>query len=98
MVWENPRQDSGNAGVFGRRIAANGTPLGAEIDLSDFTNGNQSAPDEAIDASGEVAFVWQHPDADGSGIFGNCLRDDNCLVPTVFVGGFESGDACSLEC
>lgn len=94
VAWESRDQDAGGAGVFGRRIGADGVPLGDEIGLSDITLGNQSEPAVAFDGSGEMALVWQNPDSDGPGIFGNCLRKDGCPITQIpiFGNGFESGD------
>lgn len=89
----------GNVGsglnLWGRRFAADGTPLGDEFPLpGTFVNGDQRIPRVAVDAAGRFTVVWQDDLADGAGTAialrrydaaGNALGPDR-LVNTVTAG------------
>lgn len=96
-VWESNGQDGGGSGIFGRRVSSTGIAKGDEMRINMTTAGNQGEPDIEFGGSAGPAVAWQSPDSDGTGIFGNCLQDDDCTVmtETVFLDGFESGDVAA---
>lgn len=47
VVWQSTGQDGSNYGVFGRRVTANGIPLGGEFQVNFYTTGSQFAPSVA---------------------------------------------------
>jgi hypothetical protein len=80
VVWQSGYygyQDGSYTGVFGRRFASTGTPLGPEFQVNVFTTGNQFAPAIAAAPGGGFVVVWTSEsyygvDQDGSrsGVFG----------------------------
>jgi hypothetical protein len=73
VVWSgSPGKDGSGQGVFGRRYASTGSPLGGEFQVNTYTTGYQNVPAVAVAPAGEFAVVWQSigQDGAGSGIFG----------------------------
>lgn len=64
IVWQGP--DGDGLGIFGRRFAADGTPLGQEFAVNTTTAGNQEAANVAIDASGRFAISYTSTSSNGS--------------------------------
>jgi hypothetical protein len=69
-------QDGSASGVFLRRVAASGTPLGTDVQVNTFTRGPQRRPRVAADAAGDFVVVWMSgqyfgatQDGDGTGVF-----------------------------
>jgi len=69
-------QDGSVSGVFLRRVAASGTPLGTDMQVNTFTRGPQGSPRVAADPAGNFIVVWQSgqlfgagQDGDGTGVF-----------------------------
>jgi hypothetical protein len=58
VVWASYLQDGYGWGVFGRRFAASGDPLGAEIRVNTYTTGEQQRPSVAMDVAGNFVVVW----------------------------------------
>jgi hypothetical protein len=52
-------EDAATAGVFARRFAANGSPLGDEFQVNTYTTGQQTLPDVGIQPGGGFVVVWQ---------------------------------------
>ena len=67
VVWQSEGQDGDGSGVFFRRFAANGTPLGAETQANSTMAGDQRAPRVAHDAAGNFVVVWESLGQDGDG-------------------------------
>ncbi len=68
LAWQSYGQDGSGLGIFARRFNAAGDPLDDEAFLvTNTTDGNQSQPDVAVDASGNFIIVWQSADLNGSG-------------------------------
>lgn len=63
ITWQGP--DGNGSGVFARRYAADGSPLGAEFAVNTSTAGEQTAPNVAFDASGRFAISYTSTAADG---------------------------------
>lgn len=59
VVWESNGQDGDYLGVFGRRLAADGLPLGPEQQVSTYVFGRQASPAVAAAASGAFMVVWE---------------------------------------
>ncbi|MEM7482836.1 MAG: hypothetical protein AAF481_16810 [Acidobacteriota bacterium] len=72
LVWESFGQDGSGEGIFLRRFAADGTPLGDEVQVNTETVGDQVDPDIAALAGGGFVVVWDSELQDGSlrGIYG----------------------------
>ena len=63
-VWnDHSGQDGSQGGVFGQRLAKDGSKLGEEFQVNTTTEGSQGAPDVCRAAGGFVA-VWSSPEDD----------------------------------
>ncbi len=66
VSWNSDGQDGGSYGIFARRFASDGSPLGVELQVNAYTIGAQRGASVAYAAEGFVA-VWHSQDQDGSG-------------------------------
>ena len=64
--------DGDYSGLFGRRFASNGAPLGGEFQINTYTPYRQRSGDVAVEADGDFVVVWQSFQDGGyyDGIFG----------------------------
>src|SRR6185295_2885408 len=84
VLWQSYDQDGDGMGIFGQRYAGDGTRLGDEFQVNEFTTGSQVTPAVAVDGAGNFVVVWQSDDygeggaQDGSygGIFGRRYAND----------------------
>ena len=67
VAWQG--EDADDEGIFARIFDENGSPVTAEFQVNTVTNGEQKAPEVAIDNNGNFVIVWQGEDADKEGIF-----------------------------
>lgn len=76
VVWESRFQDGSDYGVFLRSFKADGTPDSGDIQVNQFTTGNQQVPAIAALDERDVVVVWQSNGQDGSsnGVFGRRYR------------------------
>jgi hypothetical protein len=58
VVWTSEGQDGSGLGIFGRRYAATGTPLGGEFRVNTYTTSNQGFPSVASDSAGNFVVAW----------------------------------------
>ena len=70
VVWDSLGQDGDGHGLFGRRFDGQGVAQGDEFPVNAVTAGDQLFADVAMNANGDFVVVWESPDADGIGIFG----------------------------
>ena len=98
VIWINGGVDGSGVGVFGRRFAGSGAPLGPEFRVNTYTTYHQSYPDVASDASGNFVVVWSSPqDGNGYGIYGQRFASSGAplgpefRVNTYWVG-YQGGD------
>lgn len=83
VTWQTAFQDGDGYGVYARRFGADGSAHGDEFPVNTSNTGHQGVPSIAMDPDdGSAVIVWQGPDADGLGIFGQ--RYDAAGMP---VGG-----------
>lgn len=68
VAWDSVGQDGDGHGVFGRRFAADGTPLAGEFPINTNTAGDQLFPELAADANGNFIAVWESEGVTGRGI------------------------------
>jgi hypothetical protein len=69
VVWESDLQDGDNEGVYFRRFAADGSPLGNETQVNVTTLDRQGEPDIATLPSGGFVVTWASNDGDNLGVF-----------------------------
>ena len=96
VVWQSgyySNQDGSYSGIFGRRFASSGTPLGPEFQVNTFTTGDQRTPALSLVPGGGFVVVWESgsyydTDQDGSsvGIIGR--RFDSSGAP--LAGEFQA--------
>lgn len=94
VVWTSDRNDGFDAGIFGRRFASEGSPLGAEFQVNTFTPHDQLRPSVSVDASGKFVVLWQGAYRDGSGdaVMGRRFGSDGTPLGGEFlVNGFSTG-------
>ena len=66
VTWESTGQDGSLEGIFGRLVAASGTPSGDEFQLNQFAQYSQTFP-TVVALPGGFQALWQSPSKDGSG-------------------------------
>jgi hypothetical protein len=78
VVWHSSLAHDGSSyGVFARRYASSGAAIGDEFQVNTFTDGIQSYPSVAMDASGRFVMVWQsYQDGNAFGIFAQLFNAD----------------------
>jgi phosphoheptose isomerase len=75
VAWESNGQDGDGNGVFARRFASSGAPLGAETQINTYATGEQAAASLAVDAGGDFVVAWHsYQDGAGSGVFARHFR------------------------
>ena len=74
VVWTSRDQDGSGYGIYGRRYAANGIPLGGEFQINTETQFYQQFPAVGMDAKGDFVVVWasysQDSSSDDHGVYG----------------------------
>jgi hypothetical protein len=66
ITWSSQEQDGSGWGVFARRFAADGTPLGNEFRVNTTTTNDQQHSAVAVDAKGNFVITWTDSGRDGS--------------------------------
>jgi S-layer family protein len=59
ITWTSSSQDGSGSGVYGRRYAENGAPIGGEFVVPTVTTGNQSDASIASGLAGSSVIVWE---------------------------------------
>ncbi len=67
VAWQSHGQDGGGWGVFARRYAPDGSPVGPEFQVNSYTTNDQYEPSVAMAADGRFLIAWQSSGQDGSG-------------------------------
>ena len=60
--------DGSGSGVFGQFFTGDGSKVGAELQINEFTLGTQGLPALAANTNGDVVAVWESVGQDGSGV------------------------------
>jgi RHS repeat-associated protein len=70
VAWQDSTNDGDGSGIFARRVAVDGTPVGDDVQINVTTTGDQTAVRLAA-VPGGVAAVWvsDGQDGDGLGVF-----------------------------
>ncbi|MBN1417757.1 MAG: hypothetical protein JXP34_03220 [Planctomycetes bacterium] len=61
IVWQSDGRDGSLLGIFGRRFARTGEPVGETFRANTTTSGSQRRPRIAMGAAGEFAIAWAGP-------------------------------------
>jgi hypothetical protein len=67
VVWQSDGEDGSGGGIYGRRMLADGTPVGEPFQVTTTTAGEQQNPDVAVAANGDFVVVWQGAGTGGTG-------------------------------
>ena len=89
ITWEssggiNP-QDGQGSGIFAQRYNSDGSPLGSEFQVNTVTTSSQEFPEIAMDGSGNFTIVWDGPDGNGDGVFGQRFDNNGNPVGSEFM-------------
>ncbi|MEW6536397.1 MAG: hypothetical protein AB1454_12365 [Candidatus Auribacterota bacterium] len=85
VTWESKYQDGNLYGIFARKYASDGSPIGNEFQVNTYTTSDQLLPQIASDGTSYL-IVWQSTDQDGSaeGIFAQLIGSDGNLSGAEF--------------
>ena len=95
VVWNSFGTDGSGEGVFGRRFASDGSPVGGDFQINRYTTNSQHQPWVATESDGDFVVVWQSSLQDGSmlGVFGQRLTSSGVALGAEFhVNTYTSGD------
>ncbi|HEX3152720.1 MAG TPA: hypothetical protein VHR66_31900, partial [Gemmataceae bacterium] len=68
VAYQSAGQDHvGDLGIYARQMSFAGVPLVGEFKINTIVNGDQAAPDVAMDPSGNFSIVWDSANVDSSG-------------------------------
>ncbi len=87
VVWSSRSdQDGDRPGVFGRRFASTGSPVGGEFQVNTYTTDNQFAAGIAMDADGDFVVIWNSYYQDGNkrGVFSQRFGSNGSPVGSEF--------------
>jgi hypothetical protein len=85
VVWYSDGQDGDGQGVFGRRFASAGAPLGPELQINTFTTGNQQYPRVAVAPDGGFVVAWNSAqDGDYYGVFARRFESSGAALAAEF--------------
>jgi hypothetical protein len=92
VVWMSRDQDGSDYGIFGRRFASSGTPLGSEFRVNTYTTGYQLFPSLSADPSGNFVVAWNGNDGEQGGIFAQRYAGSGApLGPEFLVNTYTTG-------
>jgi len=76
VVWEShgSNVDTSGSSIQGQLYAADGSPLGSEIQINSYTTSDQWHPAVAMDAGGNFVVVWQSVGSEASDETGNSVQ------------------------
>ncbi len=88
VAWVSANQDGDKKGVFGQRFDADGNPDGSEVQINDYTAGDQKEVTVTELQDGSVVVAWESVGQDGSskGVFAHQFSADSTDSHT-FTGG-----------
>ena len=76
VVWNSDEQDGYLYGIFGQRYDSAGVPQGSEFRVNSYTTFGQLKPSVARAVEGGFVVVWDSPDGDMGGVFGQRFDND----------------------
>ncbi len=100
VVWQTldlpmpPGSPAGDS-LQGQRFAADGSLVGAELQLSTYTSDDQNYPVVALDADGDAVVVWQSRGSGSTDVDGTSIQ--RTPAASIFADGFESGDLSAWD-
>ncbi len=92
IAWSG-QGDGDTRGIFARRFAADGRPLGAEWRVNEYVRGDQERPQLATGIDDTVAMSWTSPDDQGVGVFARAFYSNGIPASGEFqVNQVQGGD------
>jgi Ca2+-binding RTX toxin-like protein len=100
ISWLSRGQDpGGSAGIYAQRYSPDGNPQGDEFRVNLSTALDQINPVVAMDASGNFVVVWESPDADQLGVYGQRFLTNGPVTLnglTLKIDGTANADTISV--
>ncbi|WP_166832001.1 Ig-like domain-containing protein, partial [Thalassoroseus pseudoceratinae] len=94
VVWQDWHQTGSGLDVYAQRFAADGTPLGSEFQVNNYTIGNQWRPSVAMAPNGNFVVLWDDGrsdvyqengrDGSGSAVYGQLFAADGSRISNEF--------------
>ncbi len=94
VVWDDYGRDGSYYGIFGRRFASTGQPVGPSFLVNTTTIDYQRLPSISMDDSGNFVVVWDDygQDGDGYGVVGQLFDSTGTKVGSEFVANTYTTD------
>ena len=86
VTWTSSGQDGDGTGVYARRLAGTGAPVGSEFRVNTTIVGNQENSGVAVASDGQSVIVWESygQDGDHAGVYGQRFGTDGQPVGSEF--------------
>ncbi|MEM9543953.1 MAG: S8 family serine peptidase, partial [Cyanobacteria bacterium P01_E01_bin.42] len=80
--------------VYGRRFSANGTAIGEQFRVNDYTDGAQNGGEMATLKDGNFVVTWasEGQDGDDMGVYGRIFEVTDAIAPTIVTNTNDSGE------
>lgn len=87
VVWQSGAGTDGDVySIAGRFLGADGSPVGNEFQVNDYTTGMQQHPEVAADSVGHLVVVWQSAGSAGSDSLRSSLQARRLTSGGAFLG------------
>jgi hypothetical protein len=92
VVWQSRDQDGDGDGIYGRRYASDGTPVGEEFQVNTLTTGFQSTPNVSMSGGTSFVVVWSSYNTGSSdGVFARGFNPEgNAFSPEFLVSANQA--------
>ncbi len=98
VTWSSPNESGTGWAVYAQRFDSSGNPLAAAFKVDASDSNDQLYSRVASDAAGNFTVIWQGPDGDGSGIFGQRFDSAGNPLGSVFrANGATAGNQQSAD-
>jgi len=84
VVWDSKGQDGSYSGIYTRRFAPNGQPLGDEFQVNTTTSRSQKTPGVAMDSAGNFVVTWASSDGSNEGVWGRRYNSSGTAITGEF--------------
>lgn len=95
ITWSSEGQDSDGYGIYAQPFTSNGTPIGSEFRVNNYTLNDQSNPSVAMNSSGCYIISWQSygQDGDRTGIYAQLFANNNTPLGNEFRVNTNTSDS-----
>ncbi len=84
VAWSSLNESGTGWAVYAERFDSTGNPLGSAFKVDASDSNDQLYSRVATDGDGNFTVIWQSPDGDGSGIFGQRFDSSGNVLGSVF--------------